>query len=37
VKIRIEPERLINQLGGDQYVAHIDDLMNRGARLAENR
>ncbi|MGL4723575.1 MAG: intermembrane transport protein PqiB [Scandinavium sp.] len=33
VQIRIEPERLINQLGGDTDVrAHIDELMNRGLR-----
>ncbi|WP_330984345.1 MULTISPECIES: intermembrane transport protein PqiB [Enterobacterales] len=35
VQIRIEPERLINQLGGDTDVrAHIDELMNRGLRGA---
>jgi paraquat-inducible protein B len=31
--VRIEPERLINQLGADPDIRkHIDDLMNRGLR-----
>jgi paraquat-inducible protein B len=31
VEVRIEPERLINQLGGDPNIrTHIDDLINRG-------
>lgn len=31
--MRIEPERLINQLGADPDIRkHIDDLMNRGLR-----
>ncbi len=35
VEIRIEPERLINQLGGDPNIrAHIDDLINRGLRAS---
>lgn len=33
VLIRIEPERLINQIGEDQDIGeHISDLMNRGLR-----
>lgn len=33
VEVRIEPERLINQLGADPDIRkHIDDLMNRGLR-----
>ena len=31
--IRIEPERLVNQIGENQDIgAHITDLMNRGLR-----
>ncbi|SBZ96590.1 intermembrane transport protein PqiB [Klebsiella pneumoniae] len=33
VEVRVEPQRLINQLGGDPNIrAHIDDLINRGLR-----
>jgi paraquat-inducible protein B len=33
VEVRIEPERLISQLGGDPNIrTHIDDLINRGLR-----
>ncbi len=33
VLIRIEPERLINQIGEDQDIGeHISDLLNRGLR-----
>ncbi|MGT4676476.1 intermembrane transport protein PqiB, partial [Aeromonas caviae] len=33
IEVRIEPERLINQLGADPDIRkHIDDLMNRGLR-----
>ncbi|EMO4271321.1 intermembrane transport protein PqiB [Klebsiella variicola] len=33
VEVRVEPQRLVNQLGGDPNIrAHIDDLINRGLR-----